>query len=149
MRLSGPLQTFYERFLSLSGDPRVIAAGMALGVFVGVTPTIPFHTAIILALGLPFRQNITAAYLGSWIISNPLTIPLFYVAEYQLGRRMLGLETPPLIFTDFSWRGIAGLGSEVLLPLLLGGLVMAPFFTVIAYVLTRRLVIALRQGRER
>ena len=33
---------FYLSFLCLKGDPRKIAMGMAIGVFIGVTPTIPF-----------------------------------------------------------------------------------------------------------
>ena len=28
----------------LQGDPKKLAWGMALGVFIGVTPTLPFHT---------------------------------------------------------------------------------------------------------
>ena len=36
---------FYDRFISLKGEPANIAMGMAIGVFIGVTPTIPFHTA--------------------------------------------------------------------------------------------------------
>ena len=79
MILKKRIWTFYERFISLKGEPAQIAAGLAIGVFVGVTPTIPFHTGIIVLTGLLFRQNITAGYLGAWIISNPLTVPLLYV----------------------------------------------------------------------
>jgi uncharacterized protein (DUF2062 family) len=56
---------FYHRFISLKGEPASIAMGMAIGVFIGVTPTIPFHTAMIIAVGVLFKQNITAGYLGS------------------------------------------------------------------------------------
>ncbi len=118
-------------------------------MFVGVTPTIPFHTVIIVLVGLLFRQNITAAYLGSWIISNPLTIPLFYVSEYELGRFLLGMEHCRFEFTDYSMSAIAATGWVILLPLLTGGILMAPFFAVPAYFITRRLVTSIRAGVKR
>lgn len=134
------LRIFYERFISLKGEPEKIAAGIAIGVFVGVTPTIPLHTVIIVLLSLLFKQNITAGYLGSWLISNPLTIPLFYVSQYELGRILLGMERCRFALTDYSLSAIAALGWEILLPLLTGGIVMAPFFAAAAYFVARRLL---------
>ena len=61
------IQRFHDRFISLKGEPRSIAMGMAVGVFVGVTPTIPFHTALIILFGLIWKHNLTSAYLGSWL----------------------------------------------------------------------------------
>lgn len=148
MLLKKRFKTFYDRFISLRGEPRVIAAGMAIGVFIGVTPTIPFHTAIILAIGLMFRQHIAAAYLGSWIVSNPLTIPVFYLSQYELGRFVLGMERFHFALSDYSWRAIMALGWEVIVPLLAGGLIMAPFFAVSAYFITRHLLLAIRKGKQ-
>jgi uncharacterized protein (DUF2062 family) len=75
MAIKDRIRDFYTRFLSLSGGPEEIARAMALGVFIGATPTIPFHTALVMVSCLTFRQNITAAILGATIVSNPLTIP--------------------------------------------------------------------------
>lgn len=80
MAIRDRLREFYNRFLSLSGEPRDIARAIALGIFIGVTPTIPFHTALVMVSCLLFRQNITAAVLGATIVSNPLTIPFLYLA---------------------------------------------------------------------
>jgi uncharacterized protein (DUF2062 family) len=141
-------RTFYERFISLKGEPAQIAAGLAIGVFVGVTPTIPFHTAIIVLIGLLFRQNITAGYLGAWIISNPLTVPLLYVAQYELGRFLLGMERSRFELADYTLGSITTLGWEILLPLLTGGILMAPFFAVAAYFVARRLITTIRTRRS-
>jgi uncharacterized protein (DUF2062 family) len=148
MILKKRFRTFYERFISLKGEPSQIAAGLAIGVFVGVTPTIPFHTAIIVLIGLLFRQNITAGYLGACTISNPLTIPLFYVAQYELGRFLLGMEHCHFEPTDYTLGAIAALGRKILLPLLAGGILMAPFFAVPAYFVTRRLITSIRAKRS-
>lgn len=142
------IRTFYERFISLKGEPSQIAAGLAIGVFVGVTPTIPFHTATIVLIGLLFRQNITAGYLGAWIISNPLTVPLLYVSQYELGRFLLGMERSRFAVADYTLSSIAALGWEILLPLLTGGILMAPFFAVPAYFVARRLITAVRMRRS-
>jgi uncharacterized protein (DUF2062 family) len=112
-----------------------------------VTPTIPFHTGIIVLIGLIFRQNITAGYLGAWIISNPLTVPLLYVSQYELGRFLLGMERSRFAIPDYTLGSITALGRELLLPLLTGGILMAPFFAVPAYFIARRLITAIRTRR--
>jgi uncharacterized protein (DUF2062 family) len=140
-------RAFYESFISLKGEPERIALGMAVGIFVGVTPTIPFHTAIIVLIGFLARQNITAGYLGSWLISNPLTIPPLYVGQYELGRLLLGMERCRFELTDYSLSAVASLGWEILLPLLTGGILMAPVFAVPAYFVALRLIRRIR-GRK-
>jgi len=144
MQLYRRLKKFYIRFISLRGEPETIAMGMALGVFIGVTPTIPFHTALIILFGLIWRHNLAAAYLGSWLISNPVTIPIFYFGQYELGRYLLGMPEMHLAMTDFSLAAIASLGWHVFVPLLTGGIVTAPLFAIPAYFITYRVVVALR-----
>ncbi len=129
-----------ERVLALKGDKAAIARGMALGVLIGATPTIPFHTVLVLGLGFLLRQHLGAAYLGSWIVSNPLTIPVLYVAQYELGRVLTGMGPGGLELTDYSLVAIFAMGGKILIPLLVGGLVTAPFLALAAFWLTRRLL---------
>ena len=51
------------KFLRLQDDPRKVAWGMALGVFIGVTPTVPFHLVSILFLA-PLLQGLTGCRLS-------------------------------------------------------------------------------------
>jgi uncharacterized protein len=139
------LKIIYRKFISLKGDPKPIAMGMAMGVFIGVTPTIPFHTALIVLLGIVFRQNITSAYLGSWLISNPLTIPLFYFAELKLGQFLLGYGPLNFVIADYCVWNIAEMGRQILVPLLTGGVIIAGLIAVPAYFITHRLVTFLRR----
>jgi len=46
------IRQYGQKIKQLQGDPHHVALGMAIGVFVGVTPTIPFHTVIAVALAL-------------------------------------------------------------------------------------------------
>jgi|SRR3989339_155136 len=145
MILQDKLRDFYRQFISLQGDPAEIALGMAIGVFVGVTPTIPFHTALIVLIGITFRQNIAAAYLASWVVSNPLTVPILYLSQYKLGRFLLGMGGGCFQFDDYSLRVLAATGREIVVPLLVGGICMAPFFAVPAYFICRYFVRKIRK----
>jgi uncharacterized protein (DUF2062 family) len=145
MIIKKQLKDFYDRFLCLKGEPRAIAMGLAIGVFIGVTPTIPFHTALIILFGLLFKHNLTAAYLGSWLISNPLTILILYFSQYELGRYLLGMTHAHLVLTDYSLKSILSMGWQITLPLMTGGFVMAPFFALPVYFMTYRVMLSLRK----
>jgi uncharacterized protein len=144
MTIRDRINDFYNRFLSLNGKPEEIARAMAMGVFIGVSPTIPLHTALVMVSCLIFRQNITAAMLGATIISNPLTIPFFYLAEYEVGVFVLGLGANPFVLADYDVRSILEIGWHILYPLMVGGLLLACVFTVPSYFVTRYAVVVLR-----
>jgi uncharacterized protein len=144
MKIKKRINDFYNRFLSLNGRPQEIARAMALGVFIGVSPTIPFHTAAIMVICLLFRQNITAAILGATIISNPLTIPFFYLAEYEIGRLILGISENPFTITSYDIRSILEIGWHILYPLMVGGFLLAVIFTVPSYFIAYHAVVKLR-----
>lgn len=139
------LRYIYDHFISLRVEPKNIAFGMAIGIFIGVTPTIPFHTILIIICTFILKQNFTTAYLGSWLIMNPVTIPFFYVAQYSLGKFLLGNTIAPVVFTDYSIYTIMETGWCVAYPLLLGGFLMAPVFAIPAYFITYKAVVAIRE----
>ncbi|NNF98910.1 MAG: DUF2062 domain-containing protein [Desulfobacteraceae bacterium] len=117
------LRFFLKRVRRLNGDPHYIATGLAIGVFVAVTPTIPFHTVIALALAIIFKGSKPAAVIGVWF-SNPVTIPMFYIGSYKLGSLFLGNNMP----FDPSFESITELmkvGFDVTISLMLGGIVLA------------------------
>ncbi len=130
------------RLARLRSEPDAIGRGLALGLFIGFTPT--FGVQIILAILFAFllRQNKIATFIGVWV-SNPLTAPLIYGLEYSLGRMLLGM--PPLaadypVF-ELSW----SLGADIAVPLLLGSLVLGIPAAIIGYSLTVRLVPSLKR----
>jgi len=139
------LQRFYHKFLSLKGDTASLAWGIAVGVFVGITPTIPLHTVMVIFFGFLFKMNLTSAYLGACLVSNPLTIPLLYVGEYEIGRFILGQEGVDLIVKDYTLESFLQLGWEVAAPLFVGGFILALLFAVPAYFLSYRLLASIRK----
>lgn len=145
MKLKDRLREWYRQLLSLHGEPHSIAFGFAIGIFVGVTPTIPFHTILIIALCFFWKKNATAGFLGSWLISNPLTIPFLYVTQYRLGKLLLGSHTANAVIRDYSLLNLMHRGWAVLAPCLLGGFIMAPFIALPAYFITYKTIKIVRK----
>ena len=81
-----------EKIRKLNGDPHYVALGLGLGVFIAITPTIPFHTLIALILAVLLRASKPAVILGIWV-SNPITVIPFYFACYKTGSLFFGSRT--------------------------------------------------------
>jgi uncharacterized protein (DUF2062 family) len=88
-RFLAPLSKAYERFLKIRGHPREIALGLALGLYVGMTPLMGLHTVIALPLAALFKWNKISAAVGVWI-TNALTAPLIYSINYFVGASIIG-----------------------------------------------------------
>lgn len=130
----GPLHKAYERFVKIRGTPRAIALGFALGVFVGVSPTMGVQTAIAIFLAALFKWNKISAAVGVWI-SNPLTAPFLYSITYFAGARILGLEMsleqPHIGVTTFL--RIVEKAPEIFWAMCVGGVVLGLPVAVAAY----------------
>jgi uncharacterized protein len=126
------------RLKDLPGDPHYVAKGMAIGVFVAMTPTIPLHTVIALALAFIFRASKIAAAIGVWV-SNPLTIPIFYFASYQAGSLLFGHLTTCNGVCE-SITDLLKLGGAVALQSIIGGIVIGIGPAAAAYFITRTLI---------
>ncbi len=83
--------------------PERVAAAVALGVGVGLSPFIGFHFITAILLALVFRLNKLDTVLGS-LAGNPWTLPAFYAAGYRLGRAILGY--PPPHVPPLQWQRI-------------------------------------------
>jgi uncharacterized protein (DUF2062 family) len=78
------------RLVRLRGDPFVLARGIAIGTFIGFTPTIPFHTILIIFFCVVGRGHLLAGLIASLLVSNPLTIPLQYYISWKVGTILTG-----------------------------------------------------------
>ena len=136
------IREVYDRIKKLQGDPHYVALGMAIGVFVAITPTIPFHTVIAIALAFILKASKPAAAIGVWF-SNPVTIPALYIGSYKVGGRLLGYNMPHDVSLD-SISNIFELGFDVASVFLVGGVVLGIVPAVITYFVTRRLFINIR-----
>ncbi|MFC1869410.1 DUF2062 domain-containing protein [Thermodesulfobacteriota bacterium] len=84
------LLKLYERFIKIRGEPRKIALGLALGLFIAMSPTMGLQIPIAVIIAALLKWNKFSAAAGVWI-TNPVTAPLFYGATYFLGKKLLGI----------------------------------------------------------
>jgi hypothetical protein len=126
------------RFIRLRGLPEEIAKGIALGIFIGMTPTFGFQMLIAIFLAYLLRKNRLAAVLGVWV-TNPVTAPVIYAIEYEMGRILLGMERATLP-SKFSWAAYADLGWNIMYPLWVGGILTGIVLGLLSYFITLRIV---------
>lgn len=146
------------RLVRLKGDPFVLARGVAIGTFIGLTPTIPFHTILIIFFCVVGRGHLLAGLIVSLLASNPITIPLQYYISWQVGTILTG--------SSFSWEQVKYLMSiahdvnifeavrliyvdsfKLMVSVLLGGIVFSLPFAIIAYFSALRLYIRYQNKR--
>ena len=139
------IREFTERVKKLHGDPHYVAMGMAIGVFISITPTIPFHTIIAVALACIFRGSKAAAALGVWFC-NPLTAPLFYWGSYKAGMLFLGNQGPLNVKFE-SILELIKLGADVTMAMIMGGVILGILPGIAAYFLTRKIFLTIRSRK--
>jgi len=146
MNLKEKIRQIIIKFKQLNGEPHYVALGMAIGVFISVTPTIPFHTVIALALAFILRGSKAAAAIGVWF-SNPVTIPFFYKGSYDVGISILGNSAP--FSTEYeSILELLKLGADVTIAMITGGVILGILPGMAAYFITRRIFIKLRLRKK-
>ena len=125
------------KFIRLRGSPDEIAKGVALGIFIGMTPTLGLQMPIAIFFAFLLKENKLAAALGVWI-TNPVTAPIIYGLQYESGRLLLDL--PRARLPELTFESLKAMGGEVLLPLCLGSLIFGIACGALAYALTLRAV---------
>ncbi len=135
MSFKRTLRYHWLKFLRLQDDPRKLAWGMALGIFIGITPTVPFHFVSVLFLAPLLRISPVTAVLGIQIC-NPLTIPPLYLAAYKVGHFFLHQGAPLRMPEIYTWSNLLELLWQGGLALQIGGVIIAIPPALASYFLT-------------
>ena len=125
-RWTEPIKKAYFRFLKIRGNPREIALGFALGIFVGMTPFMGLQTAIAVPLAALLKWNKFSAALAVWI-SNPLSAPVVYGITYYIGEKVLFIQNGYKLPAEFNLDALLYTfrsAPEIIGILLVGGVVV-------------------------
>ncbi len=161
MNLWRLIRFHYIRLKRLQGDPEYLAVGTAIGVFVGMTPTLPLQTPLIVVLSFFTRSSVVAALISSWIVCNPLTfLPLYYCSALvgnmltpfsihpgSIHMAVIEMQNAPSAWQAFQIFG--NLGYETMITLLAGGLIIAFPCGIISYWPARHFFRKLQQRKSR
>ena len=154
------IKYYLLRFVRLKGEPRELALGMALGIFSGMMPIIPFHTALAIALALIFKGSKITAAIGCWI-SNPLDWVVLYYMNYKIGAVILGLSENNKSFAvimDHLRHGEEGMtlirdimsaSGPIIGAFLLGGLIMGIFAGIPSYFIYLNIFSCIKKWRDK
>ena len=148
------LPTVYFRFLKrkIVHDPlpaQGIAAGWALGMFIGCS--VPFGLQLIVSIPLAMMMRVSklGATLATFI-TNPVTIFFIYPAQTYVVNKILfdgSLTFSRLMDMEWTWASVRRLGAEAMVSFFLGGFLMAIIMTPITYFLVKGLVTRHRERR--
>lgn len=160
MNLKRIARYYYIKFMRLKGDPQSLAVGTAIGVFIGITPTMPLHTILIILITVVTRSSTIAALLGSLLVCNPITyVPQYYLATvvgnaltpYQLSWGRIKEVLEVLLQHQGLYKSLealAGLGYEAAIVLVVGGTVLALPCAIASYFLSLRFFVKIRNKRS-
>ena len=129
--------------------PEDVAAGWALGMFVGCA--IPFGLQLVVSIPLAMMMRVSkiGATLGTFV-TNPVTIFFIYPAQtwvvYNLlfGSREMG-ELP----VEWTMRTVMALSGPVVISFFLGGLLLGLVLSPVTYFAVKKIVVSYRMRRER
>lgn len=131
--------------------PEAIAAGWALGMFIGCA--IPFGLQLVISLPLAMMMRVSklGATLGTFI-TNPVTIFFIYPAQtYVVNKLLFGgsLTFGRLMETQWTWAAVRRLGAEAMASFFLGGILLAAILTPVTYFAIKALVVHQRLKHDK
>jgi len=132
-----------ERIGCMRFDRGIMARGVAIGLFIALTPTVGLQTALMLAFCLLLRGNFPVAFAVSWI-SNPITLGPLYLGYYLVGELVVSPLVHPL--SPLWEAGSAGPLLEGMY-LLVGSMLIAIPIAVVGYLASYWMAHRLRQRR--
>ncbi len=155
------LRYYYLKFTRLQGNPQALASGTAIGIFLGLSPIIPFHTVSVLLVTFLTRTSTIAGLLATLVVCNPLTyIPQYYLSlvignfimpydiNWERMKSVLELLLNKPGFAE-SMDALGDIGYEAIIVFLTGGAVLALPFTIVGYFLSLRIFISIRDKKKK
>lgn len=136
---------WYLRLMRQNSSPKNLAAAMALGMFIGSMPIIPFQSVVVIALAFVFRVNKLAAWLAT-CYSNAFTMVPFYYFLYKVGDVVTPFEGVAFDPSMLEMEKMIESGWDVFLLMLAGGFAFGVPASVATYFLS---LVIIRRYRER
>ena len=129
--------------------PEDVAAGWALGMFIGCSIPFGFQLVISVPLAMMMRVSKVGATVGT-LITNPVTIFIIYPVQTWAVNRVLfdgSLSLSRLMDMTWTWESVRSLGVDAMLSFFIGGIVLALILSPITYFTVKRIVVKYRRSR--
>ena len=149
--LKGAWRALCEKMVGDPLPPEDVAAGWALGMFVGCAVPFGLQLVVSVPLALMMRVSKVGATLGT-LLTNPVTIWFIYPAQTWLVNKALfggSLSLTNLMEVEWTWEAVRKLGAEAMASFFLGGLFLAIVLTPLTYFAVKRLVVRHRARKDK
>ena len=103
------VQIQWKRLLTLRGDRRAIARGIALGVAINFIPTIGFGPPLVYWIVGMIKGHRVSAIVSTMGVKA--MVPIFYLLNYIVGELLLEQRIAP----NLNWNGVMDMGASFLL----------------------------------
>ena len=127
-----PFRLMIVSLRKLRGKPKVVARGMAVGVFAGCFPFFGLQSVMGIVLATLVRGSTISAIAGTWV-SNPLTYVPILILNFKVGQWLLGVETTSTLHNLDSLQSFLALGPKLVITLLVGCFVVGSIFGIFSY----------------
>jgi|SRR5579863_6972012 uncharacterized protein len=142
----GRLRSFIERLAKHERSPKKLAMTFCLGIYIGFSPFIGFHTAMSFLFGWLFTLNVATLFIISHLVNNPWTMVPVYTVDHFFGKWLFnvfnidGMQWNPVWFESFNLflkqhTGISGLSLSAFL---VGGHLLGIAISVMLYPFIKR-----------
>ena len=128
--------------------PEDVAAGWALGMFIGCSVPFGLQLVVSVPLAIMMRVSKIGATVGT-LITNPVTIFFIYPAQtWAMYNLLFGNREMGALPTEWTRENVMALSGPVIISFFLGGLVLALILSPITYFVVKRIVIRFRTARK-
>jgi hypothetical protein len=159
------IKAFIVWLMMINDTPRSLAMGVAVGLFIALTPTVGVQMLLVALASMFIRCTRTAGCAMVWL-TNPVTmVPVFYF-NYRVGTTLLMMD--PVRWHDFvahmekafsyeQWyeklyvmvKALGVMSLDLAGPLWLGSVIVGLVAALPSYFLMRQAVVAYRRAHQR
>lgn len=110
---------------------KTVLRAIFIGMFIAFIP-MPFQMLAIILISLLFHFNVPIGIFLVWI-TNPLTMPFIYYAEYQVGNFII--MNDGVLDVELSMEWFTDNFQNIFIPLYVGALSFSLLFSTLSYIL--------------
>lgn len=125
-----------REILAVKEPPRKVAAAFAIGIFVGMSPLLGFHTLLGIFLAWQLKLNKLVTLVGVYV-TNPWTIVPIYTFGTWVGTKILGVEgiIPAMNWSHMTLKILLDDFKHLLIPFIVGSMVTGTVAALLGYFL--------------
>lgn len=130
-------RSLWQHLVKSHTSPGRLALAVAVGIFIGHLPIIPFHFFATVIVCWIFRLNTATTYLAA-NVSNPFLLPFLVFGSVQAGHLLLEGSFLPVGVAQLAEEGPKRFFSALLLGSVVQGALLGGFLGALTYVVLRR-----------